>query len=109
MNLLKPQPRTGPTWPFGTHKILYVTEVELDGNAQENDFHIVSKEDGVYIDFVRATGSAFNKLQVGDKILGYDDIDISALDPDSAYQQALKVINNARIVTVSRQLQNNDN
>ncbi|KAK9872253.1 hypothetical protein WA026_017054 [Henosepilachna vigintioctopunctata] len=109
MNLLKPQPRNGPSWPFGTHKVRFVTEIELDQNCQSDDFHIIKKEDGIYVDYVRTTACAFQKLQVGDKILALDDIDITVLDFNSAYQQALKKINNTRILTVSRYLQTNEN
>ncbi|KAJ3640125.1 hypothetical protein Zmor_003441 [Zophobas morio] len=89
-------------WPFGTHQICKVIEVELVGYRVLGDFQIVAKGDGIYVDQVHPAGVAYQKLIPGDKILSFDDVDFTVMDSHAAYEIAYQKIGQVKVVTVSR-------
>ncbi|KAJ8941872.1 hypothetical protein NQ318_001725, partial [Aromia moschata] len=89
-------------WPFGKHKVCQVLEVELPESYTVSDFRIVAKQDGVFIEEVDPQSALYDRLFVGDKVLAFDDIDYSFVDPLEAYQDACQRLDNIKTITVSR-------
>ncbi|RZC36162.1 lap1, partial [Asbolus verrucosus] len=89
-------------WPFGSHQICKVIEVELVGYRVLGDFHIMAKGDGIYVDQVHPAGVAYQKLLPGDKILSFDDVDYTVMESHAAYEHAYQKIGSVKVVTVSR-------
>ncbi|KAJ8926903.1 hypothetical protein NQ314_020755 [Rhamnusium bicolor] len=89
-------------WPFGKHKVCQVLEVELPESFTPDDFRIAAQSDGIFIDEINSQSPVFERLFVGDKILAFDDIDYSVVDPMEAYRDACQRIGNIKTITVSR-------
>lgn len=64
-------------------------------------FHSVYFQ-GIFIDEVDLDRQISQKLMAGDKILAFDDIDYTTMDPKEAYHDACERINIIKTVTISR-------
>lgn len=54
------------------------------------------------MDQVHPAGVAYQKLFAGDKILSFDGIDYTVMEPQVAYDHAYEKISSVKVVTVSR-------
>lgn len=57
---------------------------------------------GIYVDKVHPAGVAYQKLFPGDKILRFDEVDLTVMEAHIAYQLAYEKIDSVKVVTVSR-------
>ncbi|KAJ8980694.1 hypothetical protein NQ317_010597 [Molorchus minor] len=89
-------------WPFGKHKVCQVLEVELPESFSVNDFRMKAEKDGLFVDDVDPRSVIYEKIFVADKILAFDDVDYSFVDPLDAYRDACHRLENVKTITVSR-------
>lgn len=57
---------------------------------------------GIFVKEVNPESAIREKLWPGDKILAFDDVDYSTVDPVQAYEDARRKIGSIKTVTVSR-------
>nr|CAI5833510.1 unnamed protein product [Callosobruchus analis] len=89
-------------WPFGRHTVCQVMEIEIPESYTPNDFQIIVQNDGIFVKDVYPHTELCDKLQPGDKILTFDEIDYSVANPLDAYHDACKRMTTVRMMTVSR-------
>nr|XP_023017878.1 leucine-rich repeat-containing protein 1 [Leptinotarsa decemlineata] len=89
-------------WPFGRHKVYQVLEVEVPESFSIDDFRITAHSDGIFVKDVDPESEISQKLFVGDKILAFDEIDYTVVEPIMAYQDACQRLGGLKVITISR-------